>query len=135
MTVWDIVYYRDANDKVPGADFLLACPPKTSANLGAVLDAVAAAPPPMFSGGGKWEAMHGDMGGYYEVRAMGPGREHFRLFCIMDKADDQNGLPRDAIAVITGGRKQNATLFDDLFYKRVRKMGDDYKAQFPRRIA
>jgi len=30
------------------------------------------APPPRFSGGGKWEAMHGDMAGYYEVRATGP---------------------------------------------------------------
>jgi hypothetical protein len=42
-----------------------------------VLDAVAAAPPPAFSGGGKWEAMRGKMAGYYEVRAIGPGREHF----------------------------------------------------------
>jgi hypothetical protein len=30
--------------------------------------AVAAAPPPQFSRGGKWEAMHGDMTGYCEIR-------------------------------------------------------------------
>ena len=35
--------------------------------LMAILDAVAEAPPPQFSGGGQWEAMHGDMGGYYEI--------------------------------------------------------------------
>jgi hypothetical protein len=100
---WDVVYYEDADGNVPAADFLLGCPAKTQANLLAVLNAVAAAPPPAFSGGGKWEAMHGKMGGYYEIRAMGPGREHFRLFCILDKADDQKkGLPRDAIAVIAG---------------------------------
>lgn len=29
-----------------------------------VLDAVRAAPPPAFSGGGKWEAMHGTMSRY-----------------------------------------------------------------------
>jgi hypothetical protein len=29
----------------------------------AVLEAVRAAPPPQFSGGGKWKAMHGSMGG------------------------------------------------------------------------
>lgn len=136
MDSWDIVYHLDADDNVPAFDFLLGCPTKTRANLLAVLNAVAAAPPPAFSGGGKWEAMHGKMGGYYEVKAMGPGREHFRLFCILDKADEAlKGLPRDAIAVITGGRKPNATLFDESGYVKVRKLGDDYKAQLPRRIA
>lgn len=40
----------------------------------AVLEAVRAAPPPAFSGGGKREAMHGTMAGYYEIRVTGPGR-------------------------------------------------------------
>ena len=31
-----------------------------------------------------WEAMHGEMGGYYEIRVTGPGREHFRLFCRLE---------------------------------------------------
>jgi hypothetical protein len=79
--------------------------------------------------------MHGNMGGYHEVRATGPGREHFRLFCILDNADEKKGLPRNAIAVITGGRKPNATLFDEGVYTNVRKLGNAYKAQFPRRIA
>ena len=26
-------------------------------------------------GADKWEAMHGAMGGYYEIRVTGPGRE------------------------------------------------------------
>jgi hypothetical protein len=38
--------------------------------------AIANAPPPAFSGGGKWEAMHGRMGGVYEVRVDGPNRHH-----------------------------------------------------------
>ena len=38
------------------------------------------------------------------MRTLHPGREQFRLFCILDKADDEaNRLPRDAIAVIDGG--------------------------------
>jgi hypothetical protein len=35
--------------------------------MAAVLTAVAAAPPHRFSGGGYWEAMHGEMTGYCEV--------------------------------------------------------------------
>ena len=52
--------------------------------------------------------MHGEMGGYYEVRASGPSREQFRLFCLLENADAQElsrrGLPGPAIAVITGLR-------------------------------
>lgn len=133
---WDIVYYQATDGAVPSVDFLSGCPAKTRANLLAVLNAVADAPPPAFSGGGKWEAMHGNMGGYYEVKATGPGREHFRLFCILDKADPaRNGLPRDSIAVIAGGRKPNATLFDESVYATVRALGDDYKSRSPRSIA
>lgn len=58
---WDIIFYAAADGSVPGADFLDGCPPKVRGTILAVLDAVAAAPPPAFSGGGKWEAMHGDM--------------------------------------------------------------------------
>lgn len=64
---WDIVY-KAAGGSVPAIEFLEGCPIKIAANLLAVLDAVADAPPPQYSGGGKWEAMHGSMGGYYEVQ-------------------------------------------------------------------
>jgi hypothetical protein len=65
---WGIAYYRTPDGLVPGVEFLLSCPTKVAANFFAVLQAVRAAPPPAFSGGGKWEAMHGTMAGYYEIR-------------------------------------------------------------------
>ena len=77
---WDIVFYKAADGAVPTDDFLDDYPVKVRAQLLAVLDAVAEAPPPQFSGGGRWEAMHGDMGGHYEVRTQGLKREQFRLF-------------------------------------------------------
>src|SRR5579863_4591579 len=106
---WDIVYYAPERAPAPAITFLNACPTRVKATLLAVLAAVAAAPPPQFSGVGKWEAMHGTMGGYYEIRVTGPGREQFRLFCILENADAaalaQRGLPGPAIAVIAGLRK------------------------------
>jgi hypothetical protein len=84
---WDVILYATAEGSVPGADFLDGCSAKVRGTILAVLDAVAAAPPPAFSGGGKWEAMHGAMGGYYEIRVTGPGREQFRLFCMLENAD------------------------------------------------
>ncbi len=104
----------------------------------AVLDDVAEAPPPRYSGGGRWEAMHGAMGGYYEIRAQGPGREQFRLFCILENGTPgglaQRGLARPAIAVITGMRKPWLTVFSDRDYEAVRRLGDDHRSQLPRRI-
>jgi hypothetical protein len=95
---WDVVYYRQPNGHTPAIDFLDGCPIKLQARFDAVLDDVAAAPPPRYSGGGRWEAMHGDTGGFYEVRLAGPNREQLPLFCILDNASPQQlrerGLPR-----------------------------------------
>ncbi|MGH2843270.1 MAG: hypothetical protein ACRDKL_06735, partial [Solirubrobacteraceae bacterium] len=85
---WLILFYRAADVTVPARLFLDSCPGRAAVEYLAVLDAVAAAPPPQFSGGGKWEAMHGDMTGYYEVRITGPGREQFRLFCLLENGTD-----------------------------------------------
>ena len=76
---WAIVYYQAPDGTPPALEFLDDCPGTVDAQFTAVLDAVAAAPPPRFSGGGKWEAIHGTMGGWYEIRLTGPGREQLRL--------------------------------------------------------
>ncbi len=136
---WDIVFFMTNQESVPGADFLDSCPPKVRGTILAVLDAVAAAPPPSFSGGGKWETMHGNMGGYYEIRVTGPGREQFRLFCLLENADEHilsaRGLRGPAIAVITGMRKKTGTVFRERDYTKVRQLGSEHAAQNPRRIA
>jgi len=61
---WGIVYYATAKGEVPAEAFLDACPRNVDATFNAVLEAVRAAPPPAFSGGGRWEAMHGAMAGF-----------------------------------------------------------------------
>lgn len=136
---WAIVYAAGVDGVSPGLTFLDGCPGKVDAEFGAVLDAVAGAPPPAFSGGGKWEAMHGDMGGYYEIRLTGPGREQFRLFCVLENGTDaeltERGLDKPAIAVITGLRKPWRTIFSANDYAGVRQLGVAYRAQHPRRIA
>ena len=137
---WGIAYYRAPDGSVPTEDFLDACPTKVAANLLAVLEVVRAAPPPAFSGGGKWEAMRGRMGGYYEIRGTGPGREQFRLFCRLENGTlaelAQLGFDRPHIVVINGMRKRNAQLFSDAEYrKHVRELGDAYLGGVPRSIA
>lgn len=49
---WGIAYFRAPDGRIPAEEFLDGCPTKVEANLLAVLEAVRAAPPPAFSGGG-----------------------------------------------------------------------------------
>lgn len=136
---WGIVYYAAEDGKVPAEEFLDACPPKIDARFSAVLEAVRAAPPPKFSGGGYWEAMHGSMGGYYEIRLTGPGRRQYRLFCTLDNGSAEElrerGFDQPQIAVLTGMTKASGTKFSDRDYAKVRELGKEYLRQLPRRIA
>jgi len=136
---WGVVYCETEDGKVPAEEFLDACPAKVDARFSAVLEAVRTAPPPQFSGGGYWEAMHGDMGGYYEIRLTGPGRRQYRLFCILDNGSPQElnerGFDRPQIAALMGMVKESGTKFAGRDYSRVRKLGNEYMRQVPRRIA
>ena len=136
---WGIVYYATKAGRVPAEEFLNNCPAKIDARFTAVLEAVRTAPPPRFSGGGYWEAMHGDMGGHYEIRLTGPGRKQYRLFCILDNGNPvelrERGFDRPQIAVLTGMVKDSGTRFSARDYAKIRNLGNEYLRQLPRRIA
>lgn len=83
--------------------------------------------------------MHGEMTGYYEIRLTGPGREQFRLFCLLENGTDEElrkrGLMRPSIAVLDGRRKPWRTTLTARDYRQIKQLGDDHKQQYPRRIA
>jgi hypothetical protein len=83
--------------------------------------------------------MHGEMTGWFEIRLTGPGREQFRLFCLLENGTDdellRRGLVRPAIAVIDGRRKPWRTVLTAADYRAVKNLGEEHKRQFPRRIA
>lgn len=113
----------DPNRTVPAIEFFDRLPAKLVAEFQAVLDAVADAPPPAFSGGGKWEAMHDEMAGFYEVRIQGGGMNH-RLFCVLERhATDLGG---SSIVVIDGLSKAKRSAADPNDYRRARTMRDEF---------
>lgn len=126
---WRIHFYQrhssvDSTCSVPARVFLDSLPVAVAADIHAVLEAVAYAPPPAFSGGGKWEAMHGDMAGFYEIRVRGDRRNH-RLFCILDRNADDLGGP--SIVCIAGLSKDRRTAADPRDYKEVKRYGDEFR--------
>jgi hypothetical protein len=83
--------------------------------------------------------MHGDMGGYYEIRLTGPGRRQYRLFCILDNGSPEElrewGFDGPQVVAVTGMVKDSGKKFSDREYAKVRKLGSEYLAELPRRIA
>lgn len=128
-TPWRIHFFQRAKSDdpscgVPAIEFLDGLSPKVAAEIHAVLDAVAAAPPPSFSGGGKWEAMHDDMAGYFEVRVQGGGMNH-RLFCLLER--DAEDLGGSSIVCIDGLSKQRRTAAHPRDYLRVKRYGAEFQ--------
>ena len=138
-TPWRIHFFKrhvenDPTQSVPAREFLDRCPTAVAAKLIAVVKAVADAPPPAFSGGGKWEAMHGDLNGFYEVRVDGPKRHHYRLFCVLEREGANVGLGGPSLVLITGKDKPFQTVLSATDYAEVRRLGREYLARTPRSI-
>ncbi len=114
-----------------GREALNAWPTKVRL-LRAPLRAVAEAPPKRFAGGGYWEAMHGEMTGWFEVRVDGPGRRHYRLFCRLDY--EAEGRHNPLLVVIDGRDKPFRTALTDSDYAQVRTLGDEYFSRNPRSV-
>lgn len=126
----DVVYFQrrfedDPAQAAPGREQLQSWPTGVRAQARAVLAAVAAAPPKRFSGGGYWEAMHGAMTGWYEIRIDGPSRTHYRLFCLLDY--DASGQDKPLLVVVDGRVKGFMTTLSDHDYAQIRALGDEYR--------
>lgn len=134
----EIVYFRrhksdDPSQATPGRDALNSYPIAVRAKMRAALIAVAAAPPKRFAGGGYWEAMRGDMAGWFELRADGPGRHHYRLFCLLDY--EAKGREKPLLVVIDGRDKPFRTVLSERDYADVRSLGEEYLGRNPRSVA
>lgn len=132
---WGIIYFQrhkedDKSRAVPSRAYLDAIPSQVRAHMRNVLAAVAKAPPTKFAGGGSWEAMHGEMTGYYEVRKKFNGH-HYRLFCLLDIKSEGTG---PVIALLTGMTKPDRTVFTDADYATVRELGKEYLKRNPRSV-
>lgn len=102
------------------------------AKMRAVLIAVATAPPKRFSGGGYWEAMHGDMASWFEIRVDGPNHHHYRLFCKLDY--EAEGVEKPLLVVIDGRDKPFRTTLSAADYSKIRSNGGEYLQRNPRSI-
>jgi hypothetical protein len=70
--------------------------------------------------------------GWFEVRKDGPGRHHYRLFCLLDyEAHDQD---KPLLVIIDGRHKPFRTELSSADYAAVRAFGVEYLKRNPRSI-
>ena len=83
---WQVEFFKDPRTgRVPAREFLEQIPDKPAAELLATLQAVEGTRPPFaFRGGARWQAMSGDMNGWFE----GPRHPAHRAMSA-DNADNQ----------------------------------------------
>jgi hypothetical protein len=123
-TPWRIHFFRRSDGAVPTRTFLDTLPIKVAAEVHAILEAVATAPPPAFSGGGKWEAMHGEMRGLYEIRVR-HGRTLFRLICLLER--DSGDLGGPSIVCLGGLSKASGSAANPRDYREIRQFAEEFR--------
>jgi hypothetical protein len=134
----DVVYFcrhieDDPDQRIPGREALNSYPDGVRAKMSAALVAVASSPPKRFAGGGYWEAMKGDMTGWFELRADGPNRHHYRLYCLLDY--EAKNASKPLLVVVAGLDKPFRTVLSDADYAGVRQLGREYLSRNPRCFA
>lgn len=77
--------------------------------------------------------MKRDMTGWFELRVDGPGRHHYRLFCLLDY--EAEGQDKPLLVVIDSRDKPFRTTLSDSDYSAVRSLGEEYRARNPRSLA
>ena len=130
----EIVYFAgpmSGNLPTP-REFFNALPTKVQAKLASILVAVATAPPGRFAGGGYWEAMRGDMRGFYEIRADFQ-RVHYRLICLLDY--EAIGSSGPLLVIVAGLSKPIGTTIKPEVYADVKSCGEKYLSMNPRILA
>ena len=74
--------------------------------------------------GGKWEVMHADLAGFYEVRVQGSGQNH-RLFCVLER--DAVDLGGSCIVCVDGLSKPRRSAARAKDHRRARRHGAEFR--------
>ncbi|MEP7764539.1 hypothetical protein [Sanguibacter sp. 25GB23B1] len=129
----EIVFYKDSAGVLPAQEFIDSCPETIRARIRETAITVAASPPNRFSGGGKWEAMHGAMSGWFEIRIDGtPSRTHYRVYCLLDY--EAAGAVKPYLVLVDGRKKPFRTTLAPSEYDKVKLLGGRYLSSKDRSI-
>lgn len=134
VTPYQLVFYVDSDSgRSPGKEYLNTLPIPSRVKALRLLFMIADFPPTKFPGGGFWEAMHGSMAGWFELRLSAGRSLHHRIFCLLDKNHGSSNT--NLLVVITGLTKKSGEVFTKKQYAEVDHLGHQYLDSTPRVFA
>lgn len=74
---------------------------------------------------GSWKPMRDALAGVWEVRCVGPGRTHYRLFVLIDRVA-QGSEDRPHFVLLDGAKKANGSLLPSSFYRQLEELTTAY---------
>lgn len=126
--LWRVQFYERVEPeavagRVPAREFLDGLTVPIVAEIQAVLDLVAAGPPPSFPHNRRWQEMQGELAGIYVVRVHGNGLNH-RLYCLLEPIGALLGGP--SIVCLAGVSKPRHTPTPAWDHTRVLRYRKDF---------
>lgn len=123
-----VVFLKLRNGLEPAKEFLLNIDPRIATRLASLLDYIANSAPGELRPSANWLPLRGTLAGLWEVRCVGPGRIHYRLFVLLDRI--AAGTESNPVFVILDGKsKFNGTLLPRGVYRELEEMVDLYYEQ------
>lgn len=108
---------------VPFSDYWDRLDPRLKRRARSIVFAILATGPRRFTIGPNWQPMSGALAGSYEIRFVGPGRMHHRIFCLIRQFEESEQT--EGLVLIYGAEKPNATLFATSVYSFVAELIDE----------
>ena len=127
-TLWRVQFYERVEPeavagKVPAREFLDGLTEPVVAEIHAVLDLVAAGPPPSYPHNRRWQEMQGELKGIFVVRVHGNGLNH-RMYCLLES--DETSPGGECIVCLAGVSKPRHTPTPAWDHARVLRYRADY---------
>ena len=117
-----VVVFSTETGSSPFFDYFDTLQPKLQVRLRAIIAAILVTGPSRFRPCANWLPMRGDLQGLFEIRFVGPGRRHHRVFCVIEKSKSGDEI----LVLLDGDSKANGELFDLERYQRLTQIRDDY---------
>lgn len=120
-----VSFLRRTDGTEPGWDFLMRVEPRVRDKLVVLLNAITKDQRLASKPSGYWKPMRAGLTGVWELRCVGPGRTHYRLFVLIDRVARGNEAEPHFV-VLAGAKKANAKLLPESFYLEIEALTTDY---------
>lgn len=123
---WERVeVFEDSTGRTPFFEYFDQLSPTLQVKLRAIIAAILITGPSSFRTCAYWKPMRGELVGLHEIRFIGPGRIHHRVFCVISKPDGSKS--HETLVLLDGALKKNGQLLTRARYRQLANIYAAYR--------